>query len=99
MNKDNQAGQNYQHKMDIRVERIFRKRFYSRKNQVNVIINHINKELDGVWMVPIFIKFFLIKFLCEYVLFHVQSILMNKIKKHLIVDNKFYIILLPSDFF
>jgi hypothetical protein len=95
MNKTNKHGHNYQYKMDIKREIMFRKRCYWKENLLNVVINHINKRLVVVRIVFIFVNFLkLILFLWEYVLYEIQNIFMNKAKRHMIKNNKKYIVLL-----
>jgi len=74
---------------------MFTKRCYWKEHLVNIVKNHINKRPVGVRVVFIFVNFLkLILFLCEYVLYEIQNIPMNKAKRHMIKNNKIYILLL-----
>jgi hypothetical protein len=95
MNKHKKHGHNYQYEMDIRRKRIWRKRCYSNENLVKTLINSIIKEPIGVRIIFVSARFLqLITFLCEYVLYEIQNIFINKSERYLIKNNKIYIVLL-----
>jgi hypothetical protein len=80
--------------MDIRREIMFKNGIIQKENLVKMVMHHINNELLRIQMIFMFVKFVkLITFLCEYVLYEIQDIFMNKAEKYLIRNDKIYIIL------